>query len=116
MEVVTVTVSSLYEVASRVGVSAATVSRALRGLPGVCASTRARIVAAAAELEYAISPGASRLASDPDDVADLLDLTTVRQPVLEQGEGAARLLLDLLATDDPQPPRRPVSRWCCRRR
>lgn len=55
--------SSLEDVASRVGVSAATVSRALRGLSGVSAATRARIVATAAELDYAISPTASRLAS-----------------------------------------------------
>jgi hypothetical protein len=61
MEVVTV--RSLDDLVRRVGVSAATVSRALRGLPGVSASTRARIVVAAPELEYAISPCASRLAS-----------------------------------------------------
>lgn len=55
--------SSLEDVAQRVGVSPATVSRALRGLPRVSEATRARVVAAAQELGYVISPSASRLAS-----------------------------------------------------
>lgn len=54
---------SLEDVAERAGVSPATVSRALRGLPRVSARTRARIVAVADELGYVISPSASRLAS-----------------------------------------------------
>jgi len=55
--------SSLDDVARRAGVSTATVSRALRGLPRVSEKTRARIVAAADELGYVISPSASRLAT-----------------------------------------------------
>lgn len=55
--------SSLNDVAERAGVSTATVSRALRGLPVVSEPTRARIVAIAEELGYVISPSASRLAS-----------------------------------------------------
>jgi LacI family repressor for deo operon, udp, cdd, tsx, nupC, and nupG len=55
--------SSLEDVAQRVGVSPATVSRALRGLPRVSEETRARVLAAARELGYVISPSASRLAS-----------------------------------------------------
>jgi LacI family repressor for deo operon, udp, cdd, tsx, nupC, and nupG len=50
-------------VARRAGVSTATVSRALRGLPNVSEQTRARVLAAARELDYVISPSASRLAS-----------------------------------------------------
>lgn len=55
--------SSLNDVAKQAGVSTATVSRALRGLPTVSEKTRARIVAIADELGYVISPSASRLAS-----------------------------------------------------
>lgn len=55
--------SSLTDVAARAGVSTATVSRALRGLPSVTEETRARIKAIADELGYVVSPSASRLAS-----------------------------------------------------
>jgi LacI family transcriptional regulator, repressor for deo operon, udp, cdd, tsx, nupC, and nupG len=37
---------------------------------------------------------------DDHDMADLLELTTVRPPVVAQGDGTARLLLDLLAAGD----------------
>ncbi|GGM19071.1 MULTISPECIES: LacI family DNA-binding transcriptional regulator [Micromonospora] len=50
------------DVARLAGVSTATVSRALRGLPTVSAATRHRVLAAAEHLEYAVSPSASRLA------------------------------------------------------
>ncbi|WP_434741439.1 LacI family DNA-binding transcriptional regulator [Micromonospora sp. SH-82] len=50
------------DVARLAGVSTATVSRALRGLPTVSADTRRRVLAAAEQLEYAVSPSASRLA------------------------------------------------------
>jgi LacI family repressor for deo operon, udp, cdd, tsx, nupC, and nupG len=51
------------DVARRAGVSTATVSRALRDMPGVSARTRARIKALAEELSYVVSPQASGLAS-----------------------------------------------------
>jgi DNA-binding LacI/PurR family transcriptional regulator len=51
------------DVARRAGVSTATVSRALRGLPNVSAEARARVLAAVADLAYVVSPSASRLAS-----------------------------------------------------
>jgi LacI family repressor for deo operon, udp, cdd, tsx, nupC, and nupG len=54
---------SLEDVARLAGVSAATVSRALRGLPTVAAGTRDRVREAAAQLDYVISPSASSLAS-----------------------------------------------------
>src|SRR5579875_3142127 len=56
-------VASVEDVARRAGVSIATVSRALRGLPDVAAATRDRVLDAAAELDYVASPFAARLAS-----------------------------------------------------
>ena len=55
--------ASIEDVAKRAGVSIATVSRSLRGLPDVAASTRDRVLVAARELEYVASPFAARLAS-----------------------------------------------------
>jgi LacI family repressor for deo operon, udp, cdd, tsx, nupC, and nupG len=56
-------VASIEDVARRAGVSIATVSRALRGLPDVAATTRDRVLAAASDLNYVASPFAARLAS-----------------------------------------------------
>jgi LacI family repressor for deo operon, udp, cdd, tsx, nupC, and nupG len=50
-------------VARLAGVSIATVSRSLRGLPEVAPGTRDRVLAAARELDYVASPFAARLAS-----------------------------------------------------
>lgn len=55
--------STIEEVAQRAGVSTATVSRALRGLASVAPETKFRVEQAARELDYVISPSASRLAS-----------------------------------------------------
>jgi DNA-binding LacI/PurR family transcriptional regulator len=55
--------ASIEDVARRAGVSIATVSRALRGLPDVASTTRNRVLEAAAELDYVASPFAARLAS-----------------------------------------------------
>lgn len=55
--------ASIGDVARRAGVSIATVSRALRGLPDVAEHTRARVLSAATELDYVASPFAARLAS-----------------------------------------------------
>ena len=49
------------DVAARAGVSIATVSRALRGVPGVSEATRERIRQVAHDLSYVISPEASAL-------------------------------------------------------
>ena len=55
--------ASIEDVARRAGVSIATVSRSLRGLPDVAPRTRERVLAAARELDYVASPFAARLAS-----------------------------------------------------
>jgi DNA-binding LacI/PurR family transcriptional regulator len=54
---------SIEDVARAAGVSTATVSRALRGLPHVTPETRASVQAIAASLGYVPSPSASALAS-----------------------------------------------------
>jgi DNA-binding LacI/PurR family transcriptional regulator len=56
-------VSTIKDVAEAAGVSIATVSRALHGLPRVSEATRQRVLAAAAELRYVASPSAASLAS-----------------------------------------------------
>jgi DNA-binding LacI/PurR family transcriptional regulator len=58
-----VVAASIEDVAVRAGVSTATVSRALRGLPNVSPETRRRVLAAAHALDYVASPSASSLAS-----------------------------------------------------
>jgi len=55
--------STIEDVAVAAGVSVATVSRALRGLPNVAVSTRARVQEAARGLNYRPDPNASRLAA-----------------------------------------------------
>ena len=55
--------ATIGDVASVAGVSVATVSRALRGLPNVSPDTRARVAEAAARLHYQPDPHASRLAT-----------------------------------------------------
>src|SRR5512138_1312132 len=56
---------NMTDVARRSGVSIASVSRALRGEAGVSAATRDRILSAARELAYVVSPEASRLSGGP---------------------------------------------------
>ena len=55
--------STIEDVALAAGVSVATVSRALRGLPNVAESTRVRVQEFAIELNYRADPAASRLAT-----------------------------------------------------
>lgn len=54
---------TIVDVADRAGVSVATVSRALRGLPHVSPGTRSRVQQVAEELGYEPNPHASRLAA-----------------------------------------------------
>jgi DNA-binding LacI/PurR family transcriptional regulator len=55
--------ATIGHVAAAAGVSMATVSRALRGLPNVAPETRARVAEAASRLRYQPHPHASRLAA-----------------------------------------------------
>ena len=55
--------TTVQAVADAAGVSVSTVSRALRGVPGISATTRKRVQEAAEELGYVASPSASRLAT-----------------------------------------------------
>jgi DNA-binding LacI/PurR family transcriptional regulator len=55
--------STIEDVAAAAAVSVATVSRALRGLPNVAASTRLHIETVAKQLGYSPDPAASRLAA-----------------------------------------------------
>jgi DNA-binding LacI/PurR family transcriptional regulator len=52
---------NMADVARMAGVSMATASRALSNAPGVAAATRARVLAAAEQASYVVSPEASRL-------------------------------------------------------
>ena len=54
---------TIEDVAQRAGVSTATVSRALRGLPHVSPATRAEVTRIAMDLGYVASKSASSLAS-----------------------------------------------------
>lgn len=54
---------TIRDVAQAAGVSTATVSRALRGLPHVDPVTRERVRKIAQDMDYVVSPSASRLAS-----------------------------------------------------
>lgn len=64
--------ATITEVAERAGVSVATVSRALRGLPNVSAATRLRVEAAAAALNYTADSRASSLASGRTNIVGLV--------------------------------------------
>ncbi len=55
--------TSIKDVAREVGMSTATVSRALRGMPRVSEQTRSKVLQAAARMDYVASPHAASLAS-----------------------------------------------------
>ena len=54
---------SIEDVAREAGVSVATVSRALRGLPNVASTTREKVERVAEEIHYRADPSAARLAT-----------------------------------------------------
>lgn len=63
---------NMADVARRAGVSIATVSRALRDLPGVSARTRSRVLSIVDELDYVVSPAAASLRGATRSVAIVL--------------------------------------------
>ena len=96
--------ATIEDVARTAGVSAATVSRALRGLPNVAPSTRERVVRVAKELNYVITPHVSRLISGRRVIgllAPLVDqwffnklLTAIELELLNLGYDAVRYNID----------------------
>ena len=89
--------ATLDEVARVAGVSTATVSRALRGLPNVSATTRERVRTAAAELGYVASPSAAQAPVDTTPGTDAAE-SVVATPQAPAPEVAADL------TDAGYPP------------
>lgn len=69
---------NIEDVAIAAGVSTATVSRALRGLPRVSTATGEKVLEAARRLGYAASPTASGLASGTTRTIGVLALLTSR--------------------------------------
>ena len=82
------------DVARMAGVSTATVSRALRGVNGVNARTRERVLAAADELGYVSSPAASRLAGGPTGTVAVVVPFITRWFFSEVISGAEEVLRD----------------------
>ncbi len=80
------------DVARAAGVSTATVSRALRGLPNVTDATRQRVLAAAAQLGYVGSPAAASLASGRTRTIGLLTPWVRRWYFANVVDGAERAL------------------------
>ena len=77
--------ATIGDVAARAGVSVATVSRALRGLPNVAGSTRERVLRAAAELDYVVNPNASRLAAGRNLTVASVWREVTGEPILPDG-------------------------------
>ena len=84
--------SRIEDVAHAAGVSTATVSRALRGLPKVSADTRSRVLEAAARLDYVASPTASSLASGKTRVVGVVVPYVTRWYFANLIAGASRVL------------------------
>lgn len=84
--------AGIEDVARAAGVSTATVSRALRGLPNVNAATRERVREAAARLGYVASPSAASLASGRTRTIGLISPMIRRWFFANVIEGAERAL------------------------
>jgi len=87
-------VSRIEDVAEAAGVSTATVSRALRGLPKVSDTTRAKVLKAAADLQYVASPTASSLASGKTHVVGVVVPYVTRWYFAHLISGASAVLRD----------------------
>jgi LacI family transcriptional regulator, repressor for deo operon, udp, cdd, tsx, nupC, and nupG len=103
---------TIRDIAREAGVSTATVSRALRGLPNVDPVTRTRVMGVAERLDYVISPTASRLATGRTGAIAVITPFVARWYFATVLSGAERILkqsdLDLLlfSTGDPSEPHR----------
>ncbi|WP_460459663.1 LacI family DNA-binding transcriptional regulator [Angustibacter peucedani] len=86
--------SRIEDVAEAAGVSTATVSRALRGLPKVSDTTRAKVLKAAADLQYVASPTASSLASGKTHVVGVVVPYVTRWYFAHLISGASTVLRD----------------------
>ncbi len=97
--------TSMSDVARAAGVSAATVSRALRGEPGVSEATRRYVTEVAKRMRYAIARDASSLAGGRRYAIAVLTGDVGRGDLLAGAEGALRqagfdVLLYVLGDDD----------------
>ena len=86
--------AGIIDVAARAGVSVATVSRALRGLPGVADATREDVRAAAAELGYVASPSAAGLPTGRTGAVGIVAPWITRWFFTAVIEGAAEVLVE----------------------
>lgn len=86
--------AGIREVAERAGVSVATVSRALRGLPRVSDETRERVRAVAVELGYVPSPTAASLASGRTSTVGVIVPYVTRWFFASVVQGAQSVLAD----------------------
>ena len=112
---------TINDIARAAGVSVATVSRAMRNLPNVAPSTRARLIAGSSppsavfcmsdEMAFGALQAASRaglavpddlsvIGFDDHELAEALGLTTMRQSVAEMGVMAAEEVLALIGGRD----------------
>jgi LacI family repressor for deo operon, udp, cdd, tsx, nupC, and nupG len=85
-------VTSIKDVAREVGVSTATVSRALRGLPRVSDATRVKVLQVAARLDYVASPTAASLASGQTRAVGVIVPFVTRWFYMSVIQGAEELL------------------------
>jgi len=113
---------TIRDVALAAGVSPATVSRALRGMDNVDLRTRERIVALARELNYTVSPAASRLATGRTGTIGIVTPFVGRWYFTEVfagvEEGLKQYDVDLLlhVTESPERPEFPRAHIRMRRR
>lgn len=84
--------TSIHDVAEATGVSTATVSRALRGLPNVSPKTRELVRDAAARLGYVPSPSASGLSGGRHHAVAIVIPSTARWFYVAVVEGVDSVL------------------------
>lgn len=113
---------TIRDIAREAGVSTATVSRALRGLPNVDSATRDRVRAVAERLDYVASPAASQLASGRSGGVGVITPFVARWYFANVLSGVERVLqrsdLDLVlfaVGDSDEPHRVPPARRLRRR-